>query len=74
MAKRDVHVVPHAQGWAVEKTGSKRASKVTETQREAIAEGRRIAQQEKSELVVHGENGRIREKSSHGIDPFPPKG
>ena len=74
MAKRDVHVVPRGGAWAVEKAGGKRASKVTETQREAVVEGRKIAQQEKSELVVHGENGRIREKNSYGNDPNPPKG
>ncbi|WP_143808521.1 DUF2188 domain-containing protein, partial [Pantoea rodasii] len=27
-----------------------------------------------SELLIHGENGRIRAKDSHGKDPFPPKG
>jgi uncharacterized protein YdaT len=74
MAKKDVHVVPRGNGWAVEKNGSQRASKVTETQREAIAAGKKIAEREKSELVVHGENGRIREKNSYGNDPSPPKG
>lgn len=74
MAKKDVHVVPRGSGWAVEKSGGKRASKVTETQREAISAGKKIAEREKSELVVHGENGRIREKNSYGNDPNPPKG
>ena len=74
MAKKDVHVVPRGNGWAVEKNGSTRASKVTETQREAISAGKKIAEREKSELVIHGENGRIREKNSYGNDPSPPKG
>lgn len=74
MAKKDVHVVPRGNSWAVEKNGSQRASKVTETQREAIAAGKKIAEREKSELVIHGENGRIREKNSYGNDPSPPKG
>lgn len=74
MAKKNVHVVPRDGGWAVEKDGSKRASKVTETQREAIEAGKRIATRESSELVIHGENGRIREKNSYGNDPNPPKG
>jgi hypothetical protein len=72
--KRDVHVVPRPEGWAVEKSGSKRASVVTETQKEAVDAGKKIAQRERSELVIHGENGRIREKNSYGNDPYPPKG
>ena len=30
--------------------------------------------QDRTELVIHGEDGRIREKSSYGNDPNPPKG
>ena len=74
MGKKYVHVVPRGNGWAVEKSGGQRASKVTETQREAISAGKKIAEREKSELVIHGENGRIREKNSYGNDPNPPKG
>jgi hypothetical protein len=33
-----------------------------------------IAQNQQSELLIHGENGRIREKNSYGNDPYPPKG
>ncbi|MCA1979310.1 MAG: DUF2188 domain-containing protein [Thiobacillus sp.] len=27
-----------------------------------------------SEVLIHGENGRIRERNSYGNDPHPPKG
>jgi hypothetical protein len=74
MGKRSVHVVPRPNGWAVEKSGSERASKVTETQKQAIKAGKQIAEREKTELVIHGEDGRIREKNSYGNDPYPPKG
>lgn len=38
MAKRkNQHIVPHSQGWAVKSEGSSRASGVFETQKEAIA-------------------------------------
>lgn len=74
MAKKDVHVVPRAEGgWSVKKSGNERASKVVETQKEGIAVGKKMAEREKSELVIHGENGRIREKNSFGNDPCPPK-
>nr|MDC2856665.1 DUF2188 domain-containing protein [Ningiella sp. W23] len=33
-----------------------------------------VAQNQKSELYVHGKDGKIREKNSYGNDPHPPKG
>lgn len=74
MAKTNVHVVKHAEGWAVKKEGSDRASRVTDTQKEAIQVGREFAKKEKAELVIHGENGKIRQKDSFGNDPYPAKG
>ncbi|MGE6429946.1 DUF2188 domain-containing protein [Serratia sp. NPDC078593] len=44
------------------------------TQQEAIDAGRTIAQNQGSELVIHRPNGQIRDKDSHGKDPYPPKG
>jgi predicted transcriptional regulator len=63
----DVHVIPSNGGWAVEADGEKRES--FDTQADAIEAGRKLAEQEQGELVVHGEGGEIREKSSHGNDP-----
>jgi hypothetical protein len=40
-----------------------------DTQEEAIEVDRRVAEQEHGELVIHGEDGQIREKDSHGNDP-----
>jgi hypothetical protein len=68
------HVVPHPEGWAVKPEGGERASSVHRTQAEAIERGREISQRQQSELLIHGENGRIRERDSHGHDPYPPKG
>ncbi|MDP9731969.1 MULTISPECIES: DUF2188 domain-containing protein [Agrobacterium] len=72
--KRNQHVVPHPDGWAVKGAGAERATRVVETQREAIDIARGIAQNQATEMLVHGENGRIRERNSYGNDPFPPKG
>ena len=74
MGKRNQHVVPHADGWAVKPAGGNRASSVHDTQREAIDRGREIARNEGTELLIHGRDGQIREKDSHGNDPHPPKG
>jgi len=74
MTKKNVHVVKHDAGWAAKKEGGQRASVVTKTQQAAIDAGRKLARQEGSELVVHGRDGKIREKDSQGRDPYPPKG
>jgi len=43
-------------------------------QRIAIALARLIARINGSELIIQGENGRIRARDSHGADAYPPKG
>lgn len=75
MAKgKNQHVVPHENGWAVQAAGADRATKVVFTQREAIDVARQIAQNQQSEVVIHRQNGQIRDKNSYGNDPHPPKG
>ena len=72
---KNQHVVPHTDGgWQVKGEGNSRATVRTETQREAIERARSIAQNQGSELIIHRLNGTIREKDSHGKDPFPPRG
>lgn len=72
---KDQHVTPHEQGgWQVIGAGNSRATKRTETQKEAIDIAREIARNQGSELVIHRPNGQIRDKDSHGHDPYPPKG
>ena len=44
------------------------------TQAEAIEADRGIAENSKSELVIHGRDGCIRDENSYGNDPYPPKG
>lgn len=74
MAKRNQHVVPHQDGWAVKGAGSKRATSLHSTQSAAILAGRQVARNQSTELFIHGRDGRIRERDSHGNDPFPPRG
>lgn len=71
---RDVHVTPHPEGgWQVKSAGAQRAAAKTSTQKDAITMGRKMAQNRGVELVIHGKNGQIRDKDSHGHDPFPPR-
>ncbi|RUV80339.1 MAG: DUF2188 domain-containing protein [Mesorhizobium sp.] len=74
MSKRNQHVVPHPGGWAVKGAGNQKATSVHSTQREAIGAARELARNQGSEMFIHGENGRIRERNTYGNDPFPPKG
>lgn len=72
--KRNQHVVPHDKGWAVRGEKSQRATEVFERKTDAVQRGREIAQNQHTELVIHGGDGRIQSKDSHGNDPHPPKG
>ena len=71
---KNQHVVPHNNNWAVKGENNSKVTSIHNTQREAIEQARNIAQNQKAELFIHGENGRIRERNSYGSDPFPPKG
>ena len=50
------------------------SAKITNTQKDAISYARNIAINNSSEVVIHGRDGKIRDKNSYGNDPFPPKG
>lgn len=71
---KNQHVVPLDGQWAVRGVGNRRATRVFATQAEAIRAAREIARNQGAELVVHGADGRIRQKSSFGNDSYPPKG
>ena len=74
MQKKNVHVTPHdGEGWQVIREGADRASSLHETQAAAVARAREIAQREGGELLIHGRDGRIRDRDSFGNDPCPPK-
>lgn len=74
MSRKNQHVVPHPKGWAVKSAGSSRASSVHSTQKSAIQAARSTAIKNSSEMLIHGSNGRIRERNTYGKDPYPPKG
>lgn len=71
---KNQHVVGHEDGWAVRGEGNSRATSVHPTQADAIEAARGIARNQEAELLIHGRDGRIRERDSYGSDPCPPKG
>ncbi len=70
---KNQHVVRRGKGWAVLPAGSGRDSSRHRTQVNAIERAREAARREKSEVVIHGVNGKIRDKDSYGNDSCPPK-
>jgi uncharacterized protein YdaT len=74
MAKQH-HVVHNLKGgWDVKKENAERASVHTNTKQEAVDKGREISKNQGSEFFIHGKDGQIQQKDSHGNDKFPPKG
>ena len=71
--RESYHVVPHSEGWAVKKMGASRG-RLFDTQTRAVRIAKSQAKRDKTELFIHGRDGRIRERNSYGPDPFAPRG
>lgn len=68
--KPSVTVEPRKDGrWAVQTDKTQRADSLHTTQKQAMARGRELAMNKKTELVVKNEKGQIRQKDSYGNDP-----
>lgn len=74
MTKRNQHVVPREDGWAIQSAGAKRATELFDRKAHAIDRAREISKNQGTELLIHGRNGQIQSKDSHGNDKFPPRG
>lgn len=74
MGKKSQHVVPYGDGWAVRKSGSDRVTSQHGTKRSAEDAARRIARNQKTELIIHKKDGTIQRRDSSGRDPLPPTG
>lgn len=73
MAKKSFHVVPNPKGgWSVKKAGAEKASKTFSKKDDATGYAQGVSKRDGSELVIHGKDGRIQTKDSHGHDPYPP--
>lgn len=70
---KNKHVVPNKNGgWSVKSGGNEVAHQ--RTQKDAIQTANTLAKMDRTEVVIHGRDGKIRDKNSFGRDPFPPKG
>lgn len=66
---KNQHVTPKGDDWQVKGAGNQKATAITQTQRQAIEIAKSIAQNQKSEVVIHNVKGIIRDKDSYGNDP-----
>jgi len=71
--KKNYHVVPQGDKWAVKGEKAGRADSLHGTQGKAIDRARELAKEQKGEVVIHRPDGKIRDKDSYGNDPNPPK-
>ncbi len=76
MAKRVTYTVaPDGDRWKVKKRGGSRASGTFDRKEDAVSRGRELAKaQERGQLVIKKQNGRIQTEYTYGDDPFPPAG
>lgn len=58
------HVVPHEEGWAVRGAGNTRVTATYKYQDDAIDRATEIAKNYKSDVIIHRENGTIRDRRS----------
>lgn len=70
---KNQHVGPHPEGWAVKGAVNQKATKVVDTQAQAIKIAQDIARNQQSDTKIHGRDGKIRAGNSYGNDPHPPK-
>ena len=71
---KNQHVVMHDDRWAVKEEGAATPIATFKTQGQAWEKAKAIARRERSEAVLHGKDGRIRERNTYGADPRSSKG
>jgi hypothetical protein len=74
MATETYHVILQiGGGWSVRKAGAARANRTFDKKDDAIRHARDTARKSGRELVIHARNGTIRERTTYGNDPKPPR-
>ena len=69
----NIHVLPRNGEWIVKNEGVNNLISLCKTQKEAIGFARNIAKQQKAAVVIHGRDGRIRNRDSYSSKPLPHK-
>jgi hypothetical protein len=69
-----VHTAHRDGRWVNQVEGSTRVSSTHSTKEQAIARGRKLAQNKRADHIVHNSDGTIASRNSYGNDPYPPRG
>jgi hypothetical protein len=69
MAKGFIHTVYKNDQWINEVEDGEEIGGVHATKEEAVESGRARAEQDKTEQVIHNQDGTIGERNSYGNDP-----
>ena len=59
------HVVPYEDDWAVRREGNKRITSKHRKQSTAIDKAKTLAKRHKADVIIHRENGGIRDRISY---------
>lgn len=62
------HVVPYKNGWAVKREGNKRITSKHRKQSTAINKAKVLAKRYDSDVIIHREDGTIRDRISYRED------
>ena len=62
------HVVPHEDGWAIKGEGNERYTATYKYQDDAIDRARDIAKNYGSSVIIHGRDGRVRDRMKYEKD------
>ncbi|WP_353779138.1 DUF2188 domain-containing protein [Winogradskyella sp. 3972H.M.0a.05] len=62
------HVVPYEEGWAVRREGNKKITSKHRKQSTAINKAKVIAKRYDSDVIIHREDGTIRDRISYKED------
>ncbi|MDR2339546.1 MAG: DUF2188 domain-containing protein [Deltaproteobacteria bacterium] len=69
------HVVPNPKGgWDIKIDNGKKSIQHFDNKEDAVHRAREISKHEKTELIIHGKDGKIQQSDSHGHDPSNVKG
>ena len=60
------HVVPHDDGWAIKGEGNQRYTAIYKYQSDAIERAKEIAKNYGSSVIIHREDGTIRDRMHYG--------
>jgi hypothetical protein len=74
MSKKNQHVVPHPDVWAVKGERNHIAYVCPPHTAGSGAGGAPNRNQFPPQMFIHGRNGQIHERNTYGDDPYPPKG